>query len=261
MSSSLLRITPIRSQPVRVAPGLYICSMRCELCSKPLNERQTRWCSKRCNYRARWTWRVAPFVCPSCGVRVLIPANKLAGRKYCNRSCAARTFNTKFALGERNPNWRGGTAMPYGAGWKRIREHVRARDRVCSRCGKTPVENGRALDVHHLEPFRFSGDNSLDKLIALCRSCHMRADDHGRKGSAAFLREAGYRIDVTKREIRRRVARERAEQRARDRREARAHALELAELGLSLRRIARAVRVSHQTIANWLPARQDRLVS
>ena len=151
--------------------------------------------------------------------------------------------------------------MPYGAGWKRIREQVRARDRVCTRCGKTPGENGRALDVHHLEPFRFSGDNSLNKLTALCRSCHMRADDHGRKGSAVFLRGAGYRTNITKRELRRRAAAERAVQRAADRRQAYAHALELGELGLSLRRIARAVGVSHQTIANWLPDRQERLVS
>jgi len=153
--------------------------------------------------------------------------------------------------------------MPYGAGLKVIREQVRVRDRVCRRCGKTPEQNGRALDVHHLDPFRFSGDNSTDRLIALCRSCHMRADDHGRKGSAVFLRQAGYRPDITKRELRRRAANERARRRSELRREQQQHALELAELGLSLRRIARATGVSHQTIANWLDAwaRPDRLVS
>lgn len=151
--------------------------------------------------------------------------------------------------------------MSYGAGWKRIRGEVRERDRVCRRCGKTPQENGRALDVHHVEPFRFSGDNSVDKLIALCRSCHMRADDHGRKGSARFLRAAGYRPDISKRELRRRAARQRGIERDEWRREARQHVYELAELGLSLRRIARATGVSHQTVSNWLSDRRNRLVS
>ncbi len=153
--------------------------------------------------------------------------------------------------------------MSYGPGWKSIREQVRARDRVCRHCGKTPEENGRALDVHHVDPFRFSGDNSPDRLEAPCRKCHMWADDHGRKGSAVFLRQAGYRPDITKRELRRRAAKERALERAERRREQQQHALELAELGLSLRRIARAVGVSHQTVANWLDgwARPDRLVS
>lgn len=140
--------------------------------------------------------------------------------------------------------------MSYGPRWKETKELIRRRDGVCRFCGKTPRQNGRALDVHHLNPFRFSGDNSLENLIALCRSCHMRADDHGRKGSAVFLAAAGYPRLPTKRKLRAQKASERAAQRRQHRREAQAHALELAELGLSLRRIARAVGVSHQTIAN-----------
>jgi hypothetical protein len=151
--------------------------------------------------------------------------------------------------------------MYYGAGWKATKETIRRRDKVCRRCGKTPKQNGRALDVHHTEPFRFSGDNSPDKLISLCRSCHMRVDDHGRNGSARFLREAGYRPDISKRELRRRAARERAIEREQRRREARKHVYELAELGLSLRRMGRAAGVSHQTVSNWLSERRDRLVS
>ena len=89
----------------------------------------------------------------------------------------------------------------------------------------------------------------------------MKADDHGRKGSAVFLREAGYQPDVSKRELRRRAAGDRARQRALDRREARQHAYELAAIGLSLRRIARAAGVSHQTVANWLSEDRDRLIS
>jgi len=230
------------------------------MCSKPLIGTRSRWCSKRCSDRSRYVRRTVPFDCPSCGKRVLIPANKRSSRKFCTRSCATATFNARHLVGSRNGRWRGGHVMTYGAGWKLIRQEVRERDRVCQRCSKTPEQNGRALDVHHVEPFRFSGDNSPDKLIALCRACHMKADDHGRRGSAIFLREAGYRPDIPKRELQRRAARQRALERDERRREARQHVNELAELGLSLRRIARAAGVSHQTVSNWLSDQRNRLV-
>lgn len=128
---------------------------------------------------------------------------------------------------------------------------MRACDGVCRGCGKTPTANGRALDVHHIEPFRFSGDNSLDNLVALCRSCHMRADDHGRAGSARFLRDARPR-SPTKREVRRMQQRLRSAEAVAIRSEKKLRAFELHERGRSLREISRDVGVSHQTIANWI---------
>src|SRR5207248_7856881 len=112
--------------------------------------------------------------------KVLIPANQLSKRKHCTRACATAAYNTRNLRGKRNGRWRGGRTLPYGPSWKMIKALIRARDETCANCGKTPERNGRALDVHHREPFRFSGDNSPENLVALCRSCHMRADDHGR---------------------------------------------------------------------------------
>jgi 5-methylcytosine-specific restriction endonuclease McrA len=191
----------------------------------------------------------------------LIPVNKKSHRKYCTRSCATATFNSQHLTGERNGMWRGGRALSYGADWKRIKEVVRQRDVVCHHCNKTPKENGRALDVHHIEPFRFSGDNSPGNLIALCRSCHMRADDHGRKGSAIFLAKAGTPKHPSKRELRRRAGAERTRQKAAQRIVSQRYAFRLHARGRSLREIARAVGVSHQTVANWLSGEAGRLVS
>jgi len=120
---------------------------------------------------------------------------------YCSRSCSRSAYNKAHFVGALNPRWRGGRVLSYGSGWKTIKAEVRERDQVCRACGKTPAHNGRALDVHHVQPFRFSGDNSLENLIALCRSCHMRADDHGRAGSAKFLHNPTPKRP-TKREIR-----------------------------------------------------------
>lgn len=142
--------------------------------------------------------------------------------------------------------------LSYGPAWKEIKAAVRERDRVCRECGRTPEENGRALDVHHLDPFRFSGDNSMDNLVALCRSCHMRADDHGRAGSAKFVRGPAPPKLPTKRELRR-LAQKTAATSAAARRAADKQAVfAMVAQGLSLRDIAREVGISHQTVANWL---------
>lgn len=60
----------------------------------------------------------------------------------------------------------------YGSEWPRLIHEVRTRDKVCQQCGKTPAQNKRALDVHHIVPFRLGGPNDLSNLVALCRSCH-----------------------------------------------------------------------------------------
>ena len=38
----------------------------------------------------------------------------------------------------------------------------------CQSCGKSGV-----LEVHHLQPVSAGGDNSLENLITLCRTCHI----------------------------------------------------------------------------------------
>jgi 5-methylcytosine-specific restriction endonuclease McrA len=72
-----------------------------------------------------------------------------------------------------------GTITNHGKAWPEIVKEVRERDRVCQKCGKTPEENGRALDIHHIKPAReFEGDHekahNRENLEALCLSCHNR---------------------------------------------------------------------------------------
>ena len=228
------------------------------MCNRDLQEGQRVWCSKRCNDRWRWSVPSRKFVCPACGRTVLIPANKIARRKYCDNACARRAVAPPVLHGKANGNWRGGQAYKYGPGWKEAKERVRERDKVCQHCGKTPEENGRALDVHHINPHRNSKDNSLENLVALCRSCHMRAIDRGRRGAARFcgpeqleLKPLSQREQIRIRGYRRRKRRQ----------ELMAQAFELDSEGQSLRQIARALGVSHQTIAIWLATRESSSVS
>lgn len=78
--------------------------------------------------------------------------------------------------GENNPQWRGGISYdPYCFKFTdRLKEEVRDRfNRLCVICSKTEEENGRKLDVHHIDFNKNQGCDDVDwKLVPLCQSCH-----------------------------------------------------------------------------------------
>lgn len=75
-------------------------------------------------------------------------------------------------LGEQNPNWKGGKITYRGAGWQSIRKQAKRRDgNKCVKCSST-----KQLEVHHIVPYRFTQDNSLENLITLCHVCHAKAE-------------------------------------------------------------------------------------
>lgn len=76
---------------------------------------------------------------------------------------------------------RGGTGIPYenteyGAEFdNNLKEQVRFRDKyTCQVCGCSQLENGRQLDIHHIDYDK--KNNDLDNLIALCMSCHRKTN-------------------------------------------------------------------------------------
>lgn len=226
--------------------------MICKYCFQPIIGSRRSWCDATRYELYRRTVDTEPFLCPGCDRVVLVPRHNRTLRKFCSRSCATATYNRLYLRGPRNGMWRGGRAYNYGPGWKEAKERVRERDKVCQNCAKTPEENGRALDVHHIDPHRNSKNNSLDNLVALCHSCHMRALDRGRRGAARFcgpeqleLKPLSQREQIRIRGYRQRRRRE----------ELKAEAFELDAKGQSLRQISRALGVSHQTISNWLTGR------
>lgn len=71
------------------------------------------------------------------------------------------------------------TSRGYGAGWRRLRKMVLARDPFCVLCGKRPSEH-----VDHIRAKAAGGDDSMGNLRGLCQGCHMRKtaqDGHARK--------------------------------------------------------------------------------
>lgn len=117
---------------------------------------------KHCAYCAKKLER-KPLPCGD--LESLIHFNR---RKYCDKVCMANAFDAKPSKPD--------------AGW--MTGHYHARRSIppgpCKTCGKPD-----ASDVHHKD-----GDyrnNSLDNLIRLCRSCHMKA--HNPAGSCKVCGE------------------------------------------------------------------------
>lgn len=101
--------------------------------------------------------------CANCGKPVMKPldAMRRSRRLFCTRECA-----------DAGQKRRDSETLRYGPGWKNRRAEIRRRDKVCRGCGKTPEQNGSALHVHHLVPYRYGGTNLPSNLVALCDSCH-----------------------------------------------------------------------------------------
>ena len=87
--------------------------------------------------------------------------------------------------GSGNHRWMGGSMGDYrGKDWHKMRTEARIRDRhTCQMCGSKS-----SLSVHHIVPYRFTKDNSLDNLITLCVSCHATQDG---KIISLFKRDIG----------------------------------------------------------------------
>lgn len=225
--------------------------MLCLVCSTVLTGRSRRFCSKNCSDRfsgLSLSGSPAPLADATRRPRVGTLRGASTVRASATRGISTRRFSpvsemvagavAALSLTARNGSRRRGSCVS-------ATESAKVAE-------KTPAENGRALDVHHIVPFRFSGDNSPENGRALCRSFHMRAPDHGRRDSARFLRAVGLVTPMTKREIRERERRWRTRQRRAERKTLQSIARRRQREGASLRVIARELGVSHQTVKNWL---------
>lgn len=77
--------------------------------------------------------------------------------------------------GDKNWNWMGGVSLYPLKFTRSLKEVIRERDNyVCQFCGKTTKENGRRLDIHHID---YNKENlEHGNLISLCRTCHAKTN-------------------------------------------------------------------------------------
>ena len=82
--------------------------------------------------------------------------------------CGTRTRGSRCSrCTRRRDDWQARRKIESGWKWGELRSVVRARDRVCVRCGSVD-----RLQVHHRVPLRDGGSNELLNLELLYARCH-----------------------------------------------------------------------------------------
>lgn len=136
--------------------------------------------AKYCSWNCQWiNKRIGPVVeCAFCGIQFHKKLSQVTRslRHFCSHACSRA-----FHVDKNHSNFVGG--IGYGREWRAIANAIRERDKACRKCGKTELEIGYKLHIHHKIPFsRFGYKNRLiahqsHNLIALCRSCHKRIEE------------------------------------------------------------------------------------
>ena len=100
--------------------------------------------------------------------------------------------------GDKSANWRGGKSFePYTSEWtKKLRENISDRDcYICQGCGTEYQSTTTKLHVHHID---YDKSNcSVDNLITLCISCHMKTNfnrDFWQERLSLLIAEFGRRV-------------------------------------------------------------------
>jgi hypothetical protein len=91
----------------------------------------------------------------------------------------ARALMSDKLRGPKHPNWNGGTStLPYGPEFTRkFKKIIRERDNyTCQRCGRTQEQEGRVLQIHHLDHDKTHNDPG--NLVTACGSCNVWASYH-----------------------------------------------------------------------------------
>lgn len=133
----------------------------------------------------RWSGGKQRCECDVCGRWIERYPCNIGETVVCSESCRRRWLSDEFT-GEGHPNWEGGETGPYGPGWHRVRQQALERDgNQCVNCGRDTEDIGRNPDVHHIVPVRWFVDSEhhsredahfLSNVVALCPSCHRKAD-------------------------------------------------------------------------------------
>lgn len=129
--------------------------------------------------------------CTWCGVAIQRKPWKVGKDRRRFHFCCAEhraKWHKKTFVGPDNQNWKGGNVKYYGPNWNDQKRLARKRDgNICRVCGTTAKKNGKALDVHHVTPFRsfsyvpgenenYRQANELTNLVCLCMRCHRKVE-------------------------------------------------------------------------------------
>lgn len=155
------------------------CGKKFKVPTSHVKRGEGKFCSVKCS--AEFHKLRVTRICKTCGkeFEVWESVVQYGSGKFCSRKCTYIGLSNAFS-GDGNPLWRGGVSRgDYCEKFNNARkEDVRNEfGRRCWVCDKTEEENGRKLDVHHVDYAKSQGCNGKAwSLIPLCRSCHIKTN-------------------------------------------------------------------------------------
>ena len=136
---------------------------------KKKHQEYAYYCSAKCYFEHRWQGHTETRTCVVCRTPFEIQLSD--PRTTCSIECAQK-WKRLSHLGERSHFWRGGKTAPYHSEWRIYRAAAVERDgHKCVLCGATDT-----IQVHHINPYRYSKSHELDNLVTLCRKCHSKEE-------------------------------------------------------------------------------------
>lgn len=161
----------------RRSPGDKTPNCACEACGKPLYRMPSQikgrvYCTTECRSESRRVQRE----CKQCKAMFYTQIGRLSGKtnssaNYCSRPCYEAWLCSTPRTRTRGPRWHV------------ISKEVTAAFPFCACCGA----RRKRLEVHHIVPYRLTGDNDRRNLIPLCSRCHKRVE----LATIGFMNEAG----------------------------------------------------------------------
>jgi hypothetical protein len=138
-------------------------------------------------------------ICPVCGKEFRVKQACLD--RGCGKYCSVKCMGID-KRGDKNILWKGGVSFgKYCEKFNKTKkEEIRAKyGRVCFICGKNEEENGRKLDVHHVDYSKNQGcDGNKWALIPLCKSCHAKTGNNRSVWNAILSHKIAYYHTTTK---------------------------------------------------------------
>lgn len=147
-------------------------------------------CNKECRSEwqtgenhPRWNGGKEEIECYYCGEVFEVYPNEVGrdNNEFCSRECVSM-WQSESMGGPAHHWWTGGTSfyhsirrnLPDGS-WRRTSREYRE-GKSCENCGKNKPSLDRGLSVHHIIPVKSGGTGEEYNLMALCHSCHMKAE-------------------------------------------------------------------------------------
>lgn len=158
-----------------LSKNAYYCRYkRCKKCS--YRQHSKKMSGKKSNFYIDGR-KTKKYFCIICGNKICY-TTWMIGNKTC-RKCSKIGHKCSENTKKKMSLKAGGNGIPYdyseyGSKFdSSLKEQVRMRDKYkCRLCNCSQIENGRQLDVHHIDYNK--KNNNENNLIVLCRSCHAK---------------------------------------------------------------------------------------